>query len=109
MLVANNLRDIPTDRIAGKRTLAVILGDRGTRLLYLVLVALPFLITIAAAFDRPALLCALLALPLAVQPLRRVLGGSNGMELIPVLRDTGFLLLAWSVATAVGLAVAGLG
>ncbi|MDN5916655.1 MAG: 1,4-dihydroxy-2-naphthoate polyprenyltransferase [Pseudonocardia sp.] len=109
VLVANNLRDIPTDRTVGKRTLAVVLGNRGTRLLYLVLVGLPFLITLAAAFDRPALLCALLALPLAVQPLRRVLGGSGGLELIPVLRDTGFLLLAWSATTAIGLAVAGLG
>ncbi|RZT88524.1 1,4-dihydroxy-2-naphthoate prenyltransferase [Pseudonocardia sediminis] len=109
VLVANNLRDIPTDRVSGKRTLAVVLGDRGTRVLYLVLVGLPFLITIGAAFDRPALLCALLALPLALRPLRRVLGGAGGMELIPVLRDTGFLLLAWSAATAVGLAVAGLG
>lgn len=108
VLVANNLRDIPTDRIAGKRTLAVLLGDRGTRVLYLVLVVLPFLLVVAAAFDRAALLCALLAVPLAVRPLRRVLAGSQGLELIPVLRDTGVVLLAWSVTTAVGLAVSGL-
>ena len=107
VLVANNLRDIPTDRVAGKRTLAVLLGDRGTRLLYLALVVLPFLLTVAAAFDRPVLLCALLAAPLAIRPLRVLLGGADGMALIPVLRDTGFLLLGWALATGVGLALGG--
>ncbi|WP_226359128.1 MULTISPECIES: 1,4-dihydroxy-2-naphthoate polyprenyltransferase [unclassified Pseudonocardia] len=104
VLVANNLRDIPGDRVVGKRTLAVRLGDRGTRLLYLALVLVPFVVAVGAAFDRPGVLLALLALPAAVRPVRIVLGGAQGPALIPVLKDTGLLLLAWGVAVAVGLA-----
>ena len=107
VLVANNLRDIPGDRVVGKRTLAVMLGDRGTRLLWTVLAIVPFVLALAAAFTHPLLLVTLLAAPVVVRPLRRVLGGAQGMELIPVLRDTGLLLLAWSVAAAVGLGVGG--
>lgn len=104
VLVANNLRDIPGDRVVGKRTLAVRLGDRGTRMLYLALVLVPFVVAVGAAFDRPGVLLALLALPAAVRPVRIVLGGAQGPALIPVLKDTGLLLLAWGVAVAVGLA-----
>jgi 1,4-dihydroxy-2-naphthoate octaprenyltransferase len=107
VLVANNLRDIPGDRVVGKRTLAVRLGDRGTRLLWTVLAGVPFVLALAASFTHPMLLLTLLALPLLVRPLRTVLGGADGLELIPVLRDTGLLLLAWSVAAGVGLAVGG--
>lgn len=104
VLVANNLRDIPGDRVVGKRTLAVRLGGRGTRMLYLALVLVPFVVAVGAAFDRPGVLLALLALPAAVRPVRIVLGGTQGPALIPVLKDTGLLLLAWGVAVAVGLA-----
>ncbi|OSY44198.1 MULTISPECIES: 1,4-dihydroxy-2-naphthoate polyprenyltransferase [Pseudonocardia] len=105
VLVANNLRDIPGDRIAGKSTLAVRLGGRSTRALYVALALVPFVIAVAAAFDRPGLLIVLVALPAAVRPVRAVLGGADGPDLIPVLRDTGLLLLAWALAVAVGLAV----
>jgi 1,4-dihydroxy-2-naphthoate octaprenyltransferase len=107
VLVANNLRDIPGDRVVGKQTLAVMLGARGTRVLWTVLAAAPFVLALAAAFTNPVLLVTLLALPLLVRPLRVVLSGADGLELIPVLRDTSLLLLAWSVTTGVGLAVGG--
>ncbi len=51
------------------------------------------------------MLLGLLALPLAVAVTRRVLGGADGRRLVRVLGDTGLLLLAWSVATGVGLAL----
>ncbi|MFP5019690.1 1,4-dihydroxy-2-naphthoate polyprenyltransferase [Pseudonocardia phyllosphaerae] len=105
VLVANNLRDIPGDRVVGKRTLAVRLGERGTRTLYLLLAAVPFVLAVGASFDRIGALLALLAIPVAVRPVRTVLGGAEGPALIPVLRDTGLLLLAWSVLTGVGLAL----
>ncbi|ANY07284.1 1,4-dihydroxy-2-naphthoate polyprenyltransferase [Pseudonocardia sp. HH130630-07] len=105
VLVANNLRDIPGDRVVGKRTLAVRLGDRGTRGLYVLTALGPFVLALGAAFDRPGLLVTLLALPAALRPVRTVLGGARGPELIPVLRDTGLLLLAWAVAIAIGLAI----
>ncbi|WP_199441655.1 1,4-dihydroxy-2-naphthoate polyprenyltransferase [Umezawaea beigongshangensis] len=106
VLVANNLRDIPTDRVSGKRTLAVLLGDRDTRLLYAALVVVPFLITVMIGFRVPAALLGFLALPVAALGLRRVLRGLTGRELIPVLRDTGLAMLLWSVVTTAALFLA---
>jgi 1,4-dihydroxy-2-naphthoate octaprenyltransferase len=105
VLVANNLRDIPTDTVAAKRTLAVRLGDHQTRTLYTALVAVPFLVTLGLATTRWDALVGLLALFLAVPALTRVRGGARGAELVPVLRDTGFALLVWALATAVALAL----
>ncbi|MGH3753365.1 MAG: 1,4-dihydroxy-2-naphthoate polyprenyltransferase [Pseudonocardiaceae bacterium] len=104
VLVANNLRDIPTDSTAAKRTLAVRLGDHRTRTLYTGLVAVPFAVTLGLAITRWATLAGLLALVFAVPALRRVRGGAGGPALIPVLRDTGLALLVWAAATAAGLA-----
>ncbi|WP_106180863.1 1,4-dihydroxy-2-naphthoate polyprenyltransferase [Prauserella shujinwangii] len=106
VLGANNLRDIPTDRAAGKRTLAVRLGDAGTRSLYLALVTVPFVITVAMGLAHPVTLLALLAAPLLVRPVRTIVAGRDGLGLVPVLRDTGLAMLAWSVLTATGLALA---
>ena len=105
VLVANNLRDIPTDETVGKRTLAVILGDRDTRRLYAALVLLPFLLTALGGLRSWPVLLGLLALPAAVLPVRKVLAGADGRALIRVLGQTGLLLLAWSVLTGVGLAL----
>jgi 1,4-dihydroxy-2-naphthoate polyprenyltransferase len=104
VLVANNLRDIPTDAASAKRTLAVRLGDHRTRMLYTALVTVPFVVTIGLAVSRWAALGALLALVFAVPALRRVRGGATGPELIRVLRDTGLALLVWAAATAAALA-----
>lgn len=104
LLVVNNLRDIPTDATAGKKTLAVRMGDRRTRALYCVLVAgavvaVPFL-----ALARVWALLALLASPLAARPLRAVGGQAAGPALIGALGDTGRLQLAYGGLLALGLA-----
>jgi 1,4-dihydroxy-2-naphthoate octaprenyltransferase len=104
LLVVNNLRDIPTDRLAGKRTLAVTLGDARTRVLYAALVALPFAAAAGVALRRPAALLALGAAPLTIAPLREVRRGAAGRELIPVLQRTGRLQLAYGLLLAAGLA-----
>jgi len=104
ILVANNLRDIPTDATAGKRTLAVLLGDQDTRWLYQALVAVPFLMTLLLATRDTAALAALLAIALLLPPIRRVRRGYTGRRLVPVLRDTGLAMLAWAAATALALA-----
>ncbi|MCO1656749.1 1,4-dihydroxy-2-naphthoate polyprenyltransferase [Pseudonocardia humida] len=103
VLVANNLRDIPTDAVAGKRTLAVLLGDTDTRRLYAALALAPFLLSAVGGLRSWPMLLALLALPLAVPPVRAVLRGAQGGALVAVLGRTGALLLAFSVLTAVGL------
>lgn len=105
VLVANNLRDVPTDRNAGKVTLAVRLGEPRTRILYCGLVAVPFVVTIVTAFSVPLALIALLAAALVIPAVKRVTSGSTGMGLIPVLRDTAMAMLLWAVIMAVALAV----
>ncbi|MBV9060246.1 MAG: 1,4-dihydroxy-2-naphthoate polyprenyltransferase [Pseudonocardiales bacterium] len=104
VLVANNLRDIPTDELAAKRTLAVRLGDQRTRALYTALVAVPFAVTLVLAVGRWTALAGLLALIFVVPALRRVRGGATGLELIPVLRDTGLAMLVWAMTTGTALA-----
>jgi len=109
ILLANNLRDIPTDTVAGKHTLAVRLGDARTRRAYVLTVAVPFVVAVVLAFTTsPWTLLGLLALPAAVRPTRVVLGGATGRDLVPVLAGTGRLLLAYAVALSLGLVVASL-
>ncbi len=105
LLVVNNLRDIPGDTVAGKRTLAVRLGDERTRWLYLALIggAFAFVPVVALAFDRPAGLVALAASVAAIRPVRAVLGGARGPALIPVLVATGQAQLLFGVLFAAGL------
>ena len=106
ILVANNLRDVPTDRVAGKTTLAVRLGVERTRALYASLVVLALLVVPGAALLGPwTALAALLAVPLAVPPLRAVLAGVEGRDLVPVLGATGRLQLAYGVLLGLGLAL----
>lgn len=105
LLVVNNLRDIPGDARSGKRTLAVVLGDRPTRWLFASCALAPFLVVIAVGtIDSPALV-GLVALVAAVSPVRTVLSGETGQGLIPALRDTGRLLLAFGAMFTLGLAL----
>jgi len=103
ILVANNLRDIPTDREHGKRTLAVRMGESGTRAFYVALVAVAFVMTGLASFTSPWALLAILAAPLVVRPMQAVVGRATGPGLIPALAGTGQFQLAWSLLLAVGL------
>ncbi|HSU73398.1 MAG TPA: 1,4-dihydroxy-2-naphthoate octaprenyltransferase, partial [Terrabacter sp.] len=103
ILVANNLRDVPTDRQHGKLTLAVRMGEPATRVFYLALVAVAFVMTGLASFTSPWALLALLAAPLVVRPVQAVVGRASGRGLIPALAGTGQFLLAWSLLLAIGL------
>jgi 1,4-dihydroxy-2-naphthoate octaprenyltransferase len=105
LLVVNNLRDIPSDRRAGKITLAVRVGDRRTRLLYVALMVLPFLMVpvIAGLSGRVFAAASLFAVVLARIPVQRVLEGVTGPALIPVLASTGRVQLVFGVLLAAGL------
>ncbi len=105
VLVANNLRDIPTDKGSGKITLAVRLGDPRTRLLYQALLAVAFVLTLVLILATPWAAVGLVALPLAVRAAGPVRKGLGGKDLIPVLRDTGLTMLVWSAAVAVALVI----
>jgi 1,4-dihydroxy-2-naphthoate octaprenyltransferase len=105
LLVINNLRDIPTDAVAGKRTLAVRIGDRRTRILYVVLMVLPFVITpfVAGLGSRPLASASLFAILLAQRPVLEVLQGAKGPALIPVLGGTGRVQLVFGALLSLGL------
>ncbi|MEN4451849.1 1,4-dihydroxy-2-naphthoate polyprenyltransferase [Mycobacterium sp. SMC-21] len=106
VLVANNLRDIPTDQVSGKITLAVRLGDARTRQLFQVLTLLPFVLTAVLTLATPWCLVGFAAAPLAVRAAKPVRSGLGGRELIPVLKDTGLTMLVWAaLITAVLVAV----
>ncbi|WP_414936063.1 1,4-dihydroxy-2-naphthoate polyprenyltransferase [Amycolatopsis sp. cmx-11-51] len=105
VLTANNLRDIPTDIESGKRTLATRLGDKGTRRLYLALIAVPYVVSVLLSFVTPWALLGLLTAPLLVKSVKAVGGGAQGRALIPALRDTGLAMLGWAILTAVALAL----
>lgn len=107
LLVANNLRDIPTDTVSGKRTLAVVLGAKRSRLMYAALLVLAFLLVAVAAVATPWALLGLLALPLGVRATKVVRSDATGPALIPVLRDTGLTELVYAVGLAIGLALGG--
>ena len=105
LLVVNNLRDIPGDTVAGKRTLAVRIGDRRTRWLYVALLVGAFLLVpvVAGWYERPAAAMALVAIVPARKPVLRVLEGARGPDLIPVLGATGMVQLLYGVLLAAGL------
>ncbi|MGO9353748.1 MAG: 1,4-dihydroxy-2-naphthoate polyprenyltransferase [Mycobacterium sp.] len=106
VLVANNLRDIPTDAQSGKVTLAVRLGDSRTRVLYRALLVTAGVLTLVLMLATPWCAVGLVATPLAVRAAGPVRSGRGGPELIPVLRDTGLAMLVWAIAEAATLALA---
>jgi 1,4-dihydroxy-2-naphthoate octaprenyltransferase len=106
VLVANNLRDIPTDARSRKITLAVRLGDARTRVLYQALLATAGILTLILMAATPWCAAGLLATPPALRALAPVRSGRGGPELIPVLRDTGLAMVVWAIAVAAALALA---
>jgi 1,4-dihydroxy-2-naphthoate octaprenyltransferase len=107
ILVVNNLRDIEGDALVGKRTLAVLLGDRPTRLLFAGLFVVAFAVIAAVGITRPWALLGLAAAPLAVAPARTALRGGRGPALIAALQGTGLVTLATGVLLGAGLAISG--
>lgn len=105
ILVANNLRDIPTDRESGKLTLAVRLGDRGTRALYVGLLVVAAVALVAVARDYPWALLGLLAFGIVGKPLKSLLSGATGRDLVPVLAATGLFEIGYAALLTVGIAL----
>ena len=107
ILVVNNLRDIPTDTVAGKRTLAVVLGDGRTRVLFALLVVLAAVavVLLAAATTWWALLGLAFVAP-AGAAVQVVLGHAKGPGLIPVLAQTGLAELLLGAGVLAGLLIA---
>ncbi|MGD9606645.1 MAG: 1,4-dihydroxy-2-naphthoate polyprenyltransferase [Leucobacter sp.] len=104
VLVANNTRDIETDRIAGKRTLSVRIGDRASRILYVVLALLPFAVPAIYIAVYPGMLLVWFALVLVVPACVIMLWGRTPRELVIVLGLTSFGALAYGVLLGVAFA-----
>lgn len=110
ILVVNNVRDIDTDRRAGKLTLAVRLGRERTRRAYAAIVAIAYVslpLALLAGDGSAWGLLALVTLPLAAGPVRTVLNRSDGPALNAALAGTGTVVAAFSGALAVGLLIGG--
>ncbi|WP_188666119.1 1,4-dihydroxy-2-naphthoate polyprenyltransferase [Tersicoccus solisilvae] len=103
LLMVNNIRDIPTDSAVGKRTLAVRLGDRAARGTYVGMLAVALLLVVVVVPAHPWLLVVLLLAPVCVPPCRRVLTATDRAALIPVLRQTGIINLAYSLLFTLGI------
>jgi 1,4-dihydroxy-2-naphthoate octaprenyltransferase len=107
ILVANNLRDIPGDLRSGKRTLAVRLGDQRTRLLYCILMVVPYVVLpfVAGLSSRPLAALGFAAVTVGTRPVSVVLAGASGPGLVPVLVGTGRAQLVFGVLVSIGLVV----
>jgi 1,4-dihydroxy-2-naphthoate octaprenyltransferase len=103
ILLANNVRDIDGDRLAGKRTLAVRLGRARARGLFTAVVVAMFASVALLGLARPPVLVTLAALPLAVVPVRLVRTRTDGPGLIAALGATARLQLALSLLLTAGL------
>jgi 1,4-dihydroxy-2-naphthoate octaprenyltransferase len=103
ILLANNVRDVDTDRVSGKRTVAVRLGAERARGLYVACIAGAILAVVACSAFVPTALVALLALPLAVAPVRAMLTRHDPPALIAALIGTVRLQLALAALLAIGL------
>ena len=105
LLISNNLRDLPTDEQAGKRTLAVRVGDRPTRAMYVAVVFIVVISPLYLSLLRPWALLGLASVVVAISPVRRVLRGATGPALVAVLVGTGRLQLVVGALLTVGLAL----
>ena len=106
LLMINNIRDIPTDRLSGKRTLAVRLGEKRSRWAYFLLLLIPFLLlTIGFYAEYPIMLCGFALLPWARIISAPVLRGAKGKDLIAALRQTGFYEIGYALIITIGILV----
>ena len=103
LLMANNVRDIPTDTVAGKKTLAVRLGDKHARESYVLMLAVAVLLVIVLAPAKPWMLIVLLLIPASLMPSWLMIAGRRRKSLIPVLKQTGLINLGYAALFSIGL------
>lgn len=105
ILAVNNLRDIATDRVAGKKTLAVHLGQQGARQEYMLLVLMAYLVPLLltlSRIDSVWMLLPFLTLPMAIE-LAQFVNQNEGKPLNRALARTGQLTLFFSIAYSAGM------
>jgi len=108
ILVVNNVRDIDSDRRAGKNTLAVRIGRQKTRAVYwacLNLAAVSLLITVLVDSEYGGALLGVLAVPFAIRPFKAVQTRTDGPSLNQALADTGLVLAVFAIGASIGLVI----
>jgi len=105
LLEINNLRDIAGDKNSGKLTLAVLLGDRRTRILYVFFIDASLIIGSLAVFTKPWTVLIMIAGIVAFPAVKSVLDGATGTELIVVLQQTSKVQITAGVFLTLGLAI----
>lgn len=106
LLIVNNLRDLPTDKAANKLTLAVKLGDRNTRLFYLITIIVAIVSAMLLAASAPIAASTGLLVLIAMQPIRDVVAGAVGKDLIPTLQQTNRLLILLGLLLSISFLLA---
>ena len=105
ILAINNLRDLPQDKLVGKRTMAVRIGEKNTRVFFMLLLVNAQVTALAAASISSLALITLICAPITYRVVRQVLNGAVGAELIEVLSKTAKLQLLMASLLAAALAI----
>jgi 1,4-dihydroxy-2-naphthoate octaprenyltransferase len=105
ILAINNLRDLPQDKLVGKRTMAVRIGEKNTRVFFMLLLVTAQVTALAAASISLLALITLICAPITYRVVRQVLSGAVGTELIEVLSKTAKLQLLMASLLAAALAI----
>ena len=103
ILVLNNLRDLPKDKMVNKNTLAVFLGDKNTRMFYVILLAISQVLLVVSSIIDIKLLATLVCIPITFNLSKRILSEVIGVELVSILARTASLQLLLSTITASAL------
>ena len=105
ILAINNLRDLPQDKLVGKRTMAVRIGEKNTRVFFMLLLFTAQITALAAAGINPLALITLICAPITYRVVKQVLNGAVGSDLIEVLSKTAKLQLLMAILLAAALAI----
>ena len=105
ILAINNLRDLPQDKLVGKRTMAVRIGEKNTRVFFMLLLVTAQLTALVAAGINPLALITLICAPITYRVIKQVLDGAVGSDLIEVLSKTAKLQLLMAILLAAALAI----
>ena len=105
ILAINNLRDLPQDKLVGKRTMAVRIGEKNTRVFFMLLLVTAQITALAAAGINPLALITLICAPITYRVVKQVLNGAVGSDLIEVLSKTAKLQLLMSILLAAALGI----
>ena len=105
ILAINNLRDLPQDKLVGKRTMAVRIGEKNTRVFFMLLLVTAQLTALTAASISRLALITLICAPITYRVAKQVLDGAGGVDLIEVLAKTAKLQLLMAILLAAALAI----